>query len=390
VGNATAESARQPGSPASQHLSYLDGLRACAALFVVTHHILQTAEHTGKPLRGALRALAPFHYGHFAVSLFIVISGFSLMLPVVRADLTLRGGALSFFGRRAKRILPPYYLSMAASLVLIAVGVKDIGEGEVTRVGVLSHALLIHNLFPSAFHQINIAFWSIAVEWQIYFLFPVLIFAWRRIGAVSSTAAAIVASFVVAYGVRHTFLNGMTLHYVGLFAIGMLAAAIGTSNDPRFSRIRERVPWAAVGLVTLAGLIFVCCSLQFPPLRECDLAVAILAVVVLVLPLRGSARTLGLVLGWRPLTFFGHFAFSIYLMHVPILRLVEWSGMIKPSSDTNVLFVRLFFCGMPLVLIGGYAFYWACERPFLRTTPQATRVLPVEREAIRTPSSPSL
>ncbi|WP_410959855.1 acyltransferase family protein, partial [Salmonella sp. SAL4356] len=58
--------------------------------------------------------------GHLAVSIFIVISGFCLALPVVAAGDRMRDGSLNFFKRRARRILPPYYGALAFSLLLIA------------------------------------------------------------------------------------------------------------------------------------------------------------------------------------------------------------------------------------------------------------------------------
>jgi len=55
-------------------------------------------------VNGVLRNIGEFagtHDAHFAVDLFIVISGFCLFLPVVRAAGELRGGASMFFQRRA-------------------------------------------------------------------------------------------------------------------------------------------------------------------------------------------------------------------------------------------------------------------------------------------------
>lgn len=92
-------------SLAPVRLDYLDGLRALAALYVVLHHAWLTiwsAEYYKQPV-GVLAALTGWlAYGHFAVSAFIVISGFSLMLPVARGGV-LKGGARRFFKKRARR-----------------------------------------------------------------------------------------------------------------------------------------------------------------------------------------------------------------------------------------------------------------------------------------------
>ncbi len=171
------------------HLDYLDGLRALAALFVIAHHAHRTVWWPTYP--GGLSGLlvSPFLYGHFSVSVFITLSGFCLMLPVVRGDGHLRGGLAAFFQRRAWRILPPYYLAMLACLAL--------ARFHETRRNVLTHLLLVHNLLPTTYSGINGAFWSIAVEWQIYFAFPLLVWGWRRIGAGWLTLATVAVSYVL-------------------------------------------------------------------------------------------------------------------------------------------------------------------------------------------------
>ncbi|MDE3231488.1 MAG: acyltransferase family protein, partial [Chloroflexota bacterium] len=63
-------------------LGYVDGLRALAALYVVVGHCMATVWPFQAPdgIAGPLANLLQF--GHYAVSAFIVLSGFSLMLPV--------------------------------------------------------------------------------------------------------------------------------------------------------------------------------------------------------------------------------------------------------------------------------------------------------------------
>ncbi|MBD0258097.1 MAG: acyltransferase family protein [Cytophagales bacterium] len=82
--------------PPGTHLRYLDGLRAAAALFVVLHHAWLEAGQAYQVL------------GHYAVGLFIVLSGFCLMLPVVRGDGTLPGGPIHFMRKPARPKQPPY------------------------------------------------------------------------------------------------------------------------------------------------------------------------------------------------------------------------------------------------------------------------------------------
>ena len=102
-------------SPPRLHLAFLDGLRAVAALLVVVCHchLLRVYLHHPPPF-GILSDL--FDGGGVWVNTFIVLSGFCLMLPVARSG-ALRGGWLSFYKSRARRILPPLYAVMALAVI---------------------------------------------------------------------------------------------------------------------------------------------------------------------------------------------------------------------------------------------------------------------------------
>ena len=103
---------------------FLDGLRGLAALEVVLIHVKQVMtwsnRGTSLPHRVEL-ATVWMDWGHYAVDVFIVLSGFCLMLPVARnVDGQLQGSLADYIKRRARRILPPYYASLALALVLCA------------------------------------------------------------------------------------------------------------------------------------------------------------------------------------------------------------------------------------------------------------------------------
>jgi peptidoglycan/LPS O-acetylase OafA/YrhL len=172
-------------------LEYLDGLRAVAALYVVLFH----AGLGFTPPVGALPTLTRIlqhglSFGHDAVAVFIVLSGYCLMLPVARAEGHLVRGLWDYVARRAWRILPPYYTTVFGSLLLIAcvpvleTPTKTIWQDTFPAFGfgpIGSHVLLIHNLLPAFTNTINGPLWSVATEWQIYFFFPFFLLPiWRR------------------------------------------------------------------------------------------------------------------------------------------------------------------------------------------------------------------
>src|ERR1044071_5646265 len=100
-------------------MPFLDGLRGLSALYVAVFHsfqvggIVQADDRLGRGIIGkAIRALYYlfFCFGFYAVTIFIVLSGYSLMIPVARSmDGRIPGGAGAYMIRRARRIMPPYY-----------------------------------------------------------------------------------------------------------------------------------------------------------------------------------------------------------------------------------------------------------------------------------------
>ena len=164
-------------------------MRGLAALYIILYHV-----YAPDGLPAVIRhGLSWLRFGHYVVGVFIVLSGYSLMLPVVRAaDGRIPGGTLDFFKRRARRILPPYYAALVLSLAYGALMRRssEIGLSRMKsqapdvnfEVGnLVTHLLLVHNWFPRWVFAVNATHWSVATEWQIYFLFPlVLLPVWRR------------------------------------------------------------------------------------------------------------------------------------------------------------------------------------------------------------------
>ncbi len=74
----------------------------------------------------------------------------------------------------------------------------------------------------------------------------------------------------------------------------------------------------------------------------------------------------------------GHFSYSLYLCHYPLLA-ISFFALVELGVSSAALFVWLSAVGVPLVVFVAYFFYLAFERPFLasaRFRPKATPVAP--------------
>jgi peptidoglycan/LPS O-acetylase OafA/YrhL len=399
--------AQAPPTPRVR-FDYLDSLRALAALTVVVLHAFQQyglgLNDWGVPnVRGGLGdglvdALIAISYDRlvrwafFAVQVFIIISGFSLMITVARSsDARLGGGLLDFFRRRARRILPPYYASLALSLLVIAVvpgmnaraGVYwDTALPALEARTVLLHLLLLHNWDWDTHFAINPPMWSIAVEWQIYFLFPLLVVLWRVWGARVTLPLALAWGLVpVVLPVRWFPLSHAW--FVGLFALGMLGASLSLSPHPTIARWRDRVPWiplavissvAFVGFASLTGRLGVVAQTEW--LRDYLLGVAVTCVLIrctrlsVAPPARRPLYLRALLL--PPLVRVGRFSYSLYLIHAPVIALLAL-GCRALQLPVLVGYGIVVAVGIPLAVLVAYLFFLPFERPFLASRPPRTR-----------------
>lgn len=365
--------------PARQ--DHLDGMRAAASLYVVLFHAVM-----GFPrgeLSGLWRVLKRASaFGHEAVAVFIVLSGYCLMLPVVR-----RGGDRlprslgNFFARRAFRILPPYYVTVTLSLLLIA-NVRVLGQSGSGTIWddslpgfgwgpVVSHLLVIHNWFPTWAFQIDGPLWSVATEWQIYFFFPLLLLpVWRRFGLGVAVAVALALGYAPLFVVPKSAATAIPW-YLALFTLGMGAAAIVHASRAAEQRLREAVPWGLVcaflwAVSFVGGWGFGSIWFHAKPLTDLLLGFATAAFLVnAALELgQGKPRLITRCLASRPAVALGHMSYSLYLTHLPVLALCHFALLALPLSASGHALLLL-AVGTPLSLLFGWFFYWGVERHFI-------------------------
>lgn len=379
-GSRTRGCRHAPGEQrARRHLDHLDGLRGLAALFVVFHHTWLTLWPSlyANPASAVGRATRFLAFGHFAVVVFIVLSGFCLSLPVGRSGV-LEGGAWSFFRRRARRLLPPYYASFALSLLLIwtLIGQRtgthwDISVPVDWR-GYTGNGLLLGDVLGGG--QINHVWWSVALEWQIYLVFPLLVASWAVFGA---AAAGILGGLLAAAGWLFVTLlpaagpfqlAGSMPWFLALFTFGMLGAAVVQSGTPTARKMWEWERWHALAAILAAGVVGICAvggrRTVFAHLPLMDLAVGAATTCAILASCHADSR-LRRVLGWRPLVFVGGFSYSLYLVHAPLLQ-VLWQYDLRPLGlGQSQTFLLLALVGVPVIVGASYLFFLAFERPFL-------------------------
>ncbi|WP_422936011.1 acyltransferase family protein [Sinomonas sp. P47F7] len=346
-------------------VEWLDGVRALAALFVVVHHVWLLSVG-GYPGNNGPWTMDWMVYGHLAVSVFIVVSGFSLTLSPARHEGRLPEGGLGFLRRRFWRIVPPYWAALAFSSVLVVVGLASTPTGgALTSRDVLVHGLLLQDAIGTT--PPNGVFWSIAVEWHIYFLFPLVLLLVRRWGAAVvlgvATALVIAQHLIGAVIPAVGWFDRFSPAYFVLFVGGSVAAQLATRGAGASAGIVLGALCVA-GFATAAGVAGP--RTIVGEYFWVDLVVGAATACLFVALTQGRLPWLARFLALRPLAAVGTFAFSLYLVHAPILDVLR-ERVLAPAGVTGAnAFWPLMLLGVPAALAGAYAFFVVCERPFLR------------------------
>jgi peptidoglycan/LPS O-acetylase OafA/YrhL len=248
---------------------------------------------------------------------------------------------------------------------------------------VLANFLLVQDVVDRG--QVNVALWSVAVECHIYLLFPILVWGWRRFGARATAATAFVVSVAAFLLLRHTMFGNAEPQYLLLFVLGMIGAAICFSPAEPWPTFRERVPWTlatALTFAVLAGFVAVLGREQAASKEDyLDFVVGGFALCLLVAMTRPTPTRLTRIFGWRPFVFVGTFAYSLYLVHAPLLQII-WQYAVDPLDlGSGATYGVVVFAGTPLIVATAYLFFLACELPFMNTKPEHARKLSLRRRA---------
>jgi peptidoglycan/LPS O-acetylase OafA/YrhL len=317
-----APDAPPAAAPRRQRLVGLDGIRGLAALYVVVNHVFLRSFPGYRADHAPLWA-AWLIYGRFAVVVFIVVSGFSLALAPASRGWRL-DGVSQFARRRARRILPPYWAALAFSLVVAWLVVPQPGHGIPDAKSVLVNGLLVQNIVAA--HSPNAAFWSMAVEAQLYLLLPLLLLVVRRRGAL--VMLAIVTLIVAAVGIfgphitrLDTFVIQSPPDLAALFAVGILTAGVVSATQARRSW-----PWGRLALAALTPVVATVwwqgSVWTLDHLFWVDLALGPAVGCLLAALATGRPAPLLRVLDARPMRSLGSFSYSLYLTHAPIVAIV--------------------------------------------------------------------
>jgi peptidoglycan/LPS O-acetylase OafA/YrhL len=178
-----APGSRLPGKP--KNLELIDQFRGVAILLVLLCHVNMFTLGWDLPWVNDLRDFAAyghrspfihlFYLGWAGVPLFFVLSGFCIHWSCMRWE---RFEIHRFLWQRFWRIYPLYLITLIIFSLTDLRGATPLFAAN----QILTHVFLVHNFWDSTLFGINGPTWSLAVEVQLYLLYPLLLVLKQRMG----------------------------------------------------------------------------------------------------------------------------------------------------------------------------------------------------------------
>jgi peptidoglycan/LPS O-acetylase OafA/YrhL len=303
---------------ARSYFDALDGLRALAIFLVLFHHVPRVeATHWLHTLQ---------ENGRYGVSYFFAISGFLICTLFLREED--RNGRIDlwrFYGRRAARLLPVYYVALLVQALLVFVLHQHTPEHQALfREKLPAYLFYYSNWLPTATDGPFFCAWSLAVEEQFYLGFGFLLFFVRRHLVIGIVIAALLAKAFV-YQMWGNVDVGSTLwrvifSYQEPILLGVLLAFLlhGRKGYEFCAR------WLGSGWIsaTLGGLLagwMLFHSMATQSTWDAQLLYLLMTLTLVSLVVRRATP----ILGSRFLIHVGKVSYGIYLFHMFVISIVK-------------------------------------------------------------------
>jgi peptidoglycan/LPS O-acetylase OafA/YrhL len=345
-----------------QQLEKIDILRGIAILLVFGFHALLTvfgeyriqiyhgfwydAQQTN--FRELLLNLTPIGQGKVGVHLFLIISGFLIHWGY------LKGGSrfepAKFYSKRFWRIYPPYLVALFAFCFAL---------GTAGTFSLFTHLTLIHNFFTNTFYSINPSFWSLALEMQLYLIYPLFLAVYKRVGL--NKAVLLVAAIAVVYmGVEAFAGVDEQLSIFQMWIVWVLGAYLGENFF-----YKRRVYTGK--FIYLFGAYVLYLSLKLTVLSDYvgHILFSVIGICVIDWYLHTEISFSFLSkTGGKVLAMIGLYSYSIYLFHQPLLMpLIRFFSLNFQNISLVALAVLLSFL---VVLALSYLSYHLLELPSIK------------------------
>jgi peptidoglycan/LPS O-acetylase OafA/YrhL len=327
------------------YLPHLDGLRAISVFAILIFHLRSDW------LPG----------GFLGVDIFFIISGFlitSLLLDEVQ-----NYGRINFsrfYLRRFKRLFPAFILVILLSLISAYALFDQLKFISVSKTAILS-VFGISNLYfyksanyfdLSSIEKPLLHIWSLNVEEQFYFIWPVILFATYRIFLNRSKYFFILLGVLFLISVYFNLNHPVATFYLPIFRFYefLIGASIALFPWRKKSFRRHSSTFFVVSLVVLSVTFLTLDSTSLLP-GPFSLLFIIPTVYLII---QGGIKSRLNLLDMGIFRYIGKRSYSIYLVHWPVIVFYSESNPMQELSAFEALFLTLIILVVSDIL---YRFY---------------------------------
>jgi peptidoglycan/LPS O-acetylase OafA/YrhL len=341
------------------HLKYrpeIDGLRAIAVIAVLIYHANFLI--SGKQFLSG---------GYLGVDVFFVISGYLITLILLKEMQANSFSYVSFYERRARRILPALFViltisTFAAWFLLSPLLFKNY-SGSLSSTAVFGSNFFFwndtgYNAEASEYKPL-LHTWSLAVEEQFYIVFPLILFiVWRYVAQylLAVLTGIFVISLAYASWINQEDANS-AFYLITARAWQLMAGALLAHFE--FSHGRDQSPLLGIlapviGLLMILGSLFLFNQTTSHP---GFLTLIPVAGTMMIIRYTQPSGYFFKILGNRGLTSIGLISYSLYLWHIPVFSFER----IKSQTEATPL-DKLDWIGLSILL--ATITFWLVEKPF--------------------------
>jgi peptidoglycan/LPS O-acetylase OafA/YrhL len=293
-----------------------------------------------------------------------VVSGFLITTHLLTHPPERFADLMTFWWRRVRRLLPASLLVVMTALVMARLFVPPQearfgGVDGVFRILYLQNwQLAEHSDNPLTAAQIPPVvqhFWSLSLEEQFYFVWPVLLLAgmWLAVRkglrflplAMWLMGAVVVAS--LTFSILYTPTNPSQAYFATptrtweLAAGGLLAGLVLLRGErgarPLSDRSRDLLAWVGYGFIALTLLTFD----HARPFPGWIALLPVLATIAIIAANREDGINPNRLLQARPVQYVGDLSYSIYLWHVPLIQTIPHITGRELTTADNIAIIVL-------------------------------------------------
>jgi len=343
---------------ASARFPFLDLMRAIASQLIVLHHLAFYG-----PLSERAYEAAPLlfdwliDYARMAVQVFLVIGGFLSARSISKISYIDAPKVRSAIFARYRRIGVPYLATLAVAILVNEAARRfmthDAISARPTLGQLVAHTAFLHDIL--GYEALTAGIWYLAIDFQLYIVMLLLFWCcskWQRRWPsrlnftpwqLSLLVIAPIAVLSLLWFNRQASLDCWAIYFIGAYFLGLLLNEM-LSNP---------------ALLRWAGAYW--CLAVAVALYDSRPRLLVAAMVALIVAL---AERFSLLRRWPDIgivNYLGRISYSLFLIHFPVLLLINAMGARVLTSSTPVAIFGLLLAYVAS-LAAGFAFYHSVEK----------------------------